>query len=473
MDTAREWLDSLFVYSDRIRLALTLGETVSPSLGFECFLGSPDLPDPRWNGFLDHLVERELCSEGQRERVLGWPAVLLPSSVRSPWPERLMIDALLESPTQLGWIDCRISHVKVVLNQDQPPAAKAYVGFVQVWEPLASGGPPLQVPSAPRRTGSPSLDVTMEGALSFLLSSRTQAGWWTDYAGFDEGVSDEWVTAYVANAIDETGDSRARQAARRAWSLLKQRVRDGWGWNYVQPADADSTLWVLQLASRLGELQSPRAQRGLTFLRRHLQPDGGVATYLSDHRSEWSSRAHADPLPVNPAWYDGHTCVTAACAAFEPMGPEPLKALRRQQADDGSWKSYWWQSAAYCTAHAAEALACNGAVDDRDRVVRAAEWARHLLDSGTVTPFERALTLRVLLARPKVADASELQRLLKPLSDSQAADGGWTSSAVLAIPNAAGRVVLAHDRLRLFTTATVLRTLCRVRSSEVSNEPVR
>src|SRR5262249_31129750 len=159
-------------------------------------------------------------------------------------------------------------------------------------------------------------------------------------------------------------------AAHRGWLLLAGRARDGWGWNFLQPADADSTLWALRLADRLGVLDSERARAGLRFLQRHIHADG-LSTYVADHHRTWSNGA-----VVNPGWFEVHDCVTAAAAGFPQIGNVPLGALRARQRDDGSWRSYWWQSPAYATAHAADALSQHGAPDDRARIARAVAWAR-------------------------------------------------------------------------------------------------
>lgn len=448
----QERLDELFSHVDRIRLALTVSDVVEPSLGMECFLGDPNKTDPRWQSVCDWLADRGLCSEEQRARLLSWPMLLLPSTVKDIWPEQLMVDALARDPATIDWLECRISHIKITHDGRQPLSAKAYVGVIQILEDARS---------APRTasglTSSKAHIVTaqaIDAAVDFLLAARNQAGWWQDYDGFREGISDEWVTAYIAHAMDESGIVRMQSAVKRAWFLLSKRVRAGWGWNYLQPADADSTLWSLRLASRLGEINSSSAEAGLAFLRQHLQA-AGISTYIPEHYRPWSKDA-----TINPGWYEPHMCVTAVAANFAPLGDAPLAALRTNQYADGSWQGYWWKSPVYTTAHAAEALYRFGTGNDRERFETAAAWMSNRIDKTTM-PFEQALMLRLLSLQPDKY-RTQIEGLKESLLASQNDDGSWPGSAELAIPNAAGQEVAACDKRRLLTSATVVCSLCQI-----------
>ena len=456
---AERQTEQLFCHVDRIRLALTLTHEVHEQLGFECFIGQPGSRDVRWSSFLAELVRQGHCDASIRRMVLDWPAVLTPFSTRRPWPDSMMVDALAHEAGELGRLDCRISHVKVDFAARRAP--KAYVGFTEIWGQGTGPASPPQAASCVR----PSVAAAIEAAVDFLLAQRCQSGWWLDYAGFREGISDEWVTAYIGHALAESGVPRAQQAARRAWQLLAARGRDGWGWNYVQPADADSTAWALQLAALVGEQHSERAQAGASFLRAHMQADGCVATYLAEHYEAWLPQA-----VINDGWYAGHACVTAVAAACSVLGDRPVQYLRARQAADGSWHGYWWSSPCYATCHAAEALARHADPADRKGVERALSWVQRYLAHGSPSSFEVALALRVLRRAPTVK-RQQLELLQQRLLDCQRADGSWAAAAALAIPNAAGEVVPALDQAALFTTATVLRALLDA-GQGVSDAPV-
>lgn len=448
-------VDALFVYADRIRLALTLTERLEENVGLECFVGESWQNDARIQPLFEQLPNSAQGAHELRRQLLAWPASLLPHQVREGWPGVLIAQALGEGTAQLSWLDCRISHVKLSVNGNTDETAKAYVGFLQV-RPPAPAQETNAVPRGPMTDG----DV-LERGCDALLRARTQAGWWLDYPGFTEGTADEWVTAYVACACLETGDPRLRAAAERAWSLLSARPRDGWGWNLVQPADADSTAWALRLAQSLGRLEEPRARLASTFLARHIAADGGVATYLPE-----SHRARFPDLDINPGWHHAHLCVTAAVAGLAPLAEAALACLLREQQADGTWQGYWWANPAYATAIATAAL--SGATEPAARAAttRAARWAQTRLADDTDLrndPFAMALLLRTALHAP-APDVALLQQAAHDLVAQQHRDGLWPGSARLHIPNSAGQLIEAMDRDGIFTTATVLAALAAVRN---------
>lgn len=452
IDSAAEWIDRLFVHADRIRLAFTLADTLTPDIGLECFVGDPGANDPRWRCLFDLLVEDGLCTPARRDQLLAWPAVLTPLSAQH-WPETLITDALLRTDPGVRWLDCRISHAKVTLAPGQPPRAKGYFGFIEVQNPPAAD------PTPQARVGIGNAAAAVNAATDFLISARNQAGWWLDYDGFSEGPADEWVSAYVAHALHDSDRADARDAAVRGWHLLKARARSGWGWNFLQPADADSTIWGLRLAAALGHSQTHEALTGAEFLRQHLDADGGIATYRRAIYAHWS-----DGKAVNPAWYDAHACVTAAAAHVPALGLEPLAYLRSVQQADGAWHGYWWQSDRYTTALAAEALATTGNAEDMIRVQRAVAVTRKWLEQNgraetlAQSPFEAAWALRIL-SLGTADEAAHRAQLAELLLTTQREDGSWAASAALAIPNRQGDIVQAIDNRRCFTTATVLTAL--------------
>ncbi len=452
IETATDFAANLFVHADRIRLALTLGETLSDDIGFECFVGDPTAMDQRWRCLLDELVAKGLCTLPHRERLLAWPGRLSPATTEG-WPDTLIVDALLRGAQDVRWLDCRLSHVKISLPATGPARAKGYFGFLEVKDDT-------DPPTFARFRERP-LSTAIDAAVSFLLDARSQSGWWVDYEGFAEGASDEWVTAYVANALLASAHPGAIDAARRAWSLLTRRARAGWGWNFLQPPDADSTIWCLQLATGLGELASAPAEDAMSFLRSHMHEDGGVATYRRDAHSEISQGA------VNAGWSEWHTCVTAAAAHLPSLGAAPLEYLRRMQQTDGAWRGYWWRSDLYTTALSAEALAATGDREDGLKVARAAATTGALMevflhDAPVTSAFECALALRVLLLAPRSA-AYSAEQAGGMLLRAQAEDGSWSASAEMAIPNRSGEILPALDNRRCFTTATALIALSQLK----------
>lgn len=451
-------VDDLFVFADRIRLALTLNERLDETVGLECFLGEPSENDARMGPLFDQLPGSSDHTEELRRRLLAWPALLLPHRVREGWPGVLIAQALGERPEQLSWLDCRISHLKLNLNAGPDGHAKAYVGFLQTRSSIIPARERNAAPHAPATD-----DDALERGCDALLHARTQAGWWLDYPGLAEGTADEWVTAYVANACLETGDSRLHAAAERAWALLSKRPREGWGWNFVQPADADSTAWALRLAQSLGHLKEPRARIASRFLERHIAIEGGVATYLPD-----SHRERFPDLDINPGWHSIHLCVTGAVAGLASLADAPIACLLSSQEANGTWRRYWWADPAYATAIATAALSHATGTSVLAATSRAADWAHsRLAEDASLRndPFILALLLRTVLNTPTPPDAALLQRRVCELAATQQYNGLWPGSARLLIPNGRSELVEAVDRHGIFTTATVVATLTAVRNA--------
>ncbi|MEO9130729.1 MAG: hypothetical protein ABI240_05930 [Sphingomonas sp.] len=451
-------VDTLFVFADRIRLALTLTDRWHEDIGLECFVGDGKGSDPRIEQLLQHLVGKGLADTAIRQHLQAWPTRLYPHEAHGGWPGSLIAQALGEEGQQPLWLDCRISHVKVTVADDRITDAKAYFGFVQEAGPLAAPTPP---PSMHRRDAvasatSAALAQAIGRGGDALLAARNQAGWWLDYEGFSEGTSDEWVTAYVAGICAGIGSVEMQAAAMRAWALLSRRERIGWGWNFTQPADADSTAWVLRLAHKLDRSSDEPAQKALRFLRDHIDENGAVATYLQQgHAARFPDRA------INKGWYGDHPDVTAAVAALPDVGASSRAWLLHHQQDDGSWRGYWWKDAAYTTATAATALAEGARPEEAAAVSRAAQAAQLWLERDTTlkdNPFALALALRTAVLH-SAPDKQLLESCARELLHIQSPDGKWPATAALHFPNADGRMILAVDRAGIFTTATVLDTL--------------
>ena len=192
-----------------------------PRLGLECFFSQRVGLDPRWRPLLDHLVARGWCAPEKAAALLRWPGAVTPLDGRASWPDDLVVTSLARGADELGVVERRVSHVKLTIAPNAPVAAKAYFGFGHVWAPAVPPSSPARPahadpspsPARPAHAAAPaaSLDDAIARAVGFLLRARNQGGWWRDF--FDRGrprdadlrvtgyASDEWVTAYVANAM--------------------------------------------------------------------------------------------------------------------------------------------------------------------------------------------------------------------------------------------------------------------------------
>jgi Prenyltransferase and squalene oxidase repeat len=474
---------------DGVTTCLDVGSQVSGRLGLECTIEGQPPSNPRWAGFLDTLVEWDLCTGAKRDALLQWPGVTTPLDTDAPWPAPLIRAELLRGADHFTAFERRLSHVKITLGSRGCPDAKAYFGFFHAW--LRPGldseeARPAKVVApealAPRRVGHPPA-TAIARAVAFLLASRSRSGWWRDFSGVLEngltwraGCSDEWVTAFVATALASLPERSAQQAAREAWDLLRRRRPPGagWGYNRLTPGDADSTAWGLRLAEAVGERLSPHAIAGRDALARHVIADGGLTTYTLDAFDRPPSTRTSREDAYGGWACTSHACVTAV-AARAIADDRPLDFLRRSQRSDGSWSGYWWADPEYTTALASEALAATGRAADAQRVQAAGAWGLgRLASDGSVrqAPFATAWCVRLLALADNASTGAPAAREYRRratawLRDQQREDGSWESSARLLVHQPQTRdpahsdlpPTRTFDDARVFTTAAVLSAL--------------
>jgi len=487
---------ALLDHGDQLVVCLDIVEGSIVRVGLECFFEQKQGTDPRWRPLLDRLVELGLSSPDKAEALTRWPGHVTPLDAAAPWPQDLIVQSLTQPVGELGVIERRLSHVKLTCGPGSAVTAKAYFGWGHVWvgaRETAPRQPRRQPPARPAATA----EVALATAVEHLLGMRNQAGWWRDFfdrarpAGVGRRVmgyaSDEWVTAFVANALAaiDPGDvapalaTRARTAAGQALALLlHRRSAGGWGYHALLPADADTTTWVLRLARSLDEPERGRLAQARRLVDSLTDADGGVATYAPTAAAPLARFLRMDGS--YEGWCSPHTCVTAAAAALDPASSWAAH-LRAAQRADGSWTGHWWDDAEYTTARAVEALA--DSPGDRDAVAAAVGWCADRVGGdggvssgahGGPSAFATALALQAI-AVSGVADEPALlaaARAERWLLDHQLEDGSWAPSARLRVPPPDARDPLASPQFTLtyvddegaFTTAAAAAALAAARS---------
>jgi hypothetical protein len=329
------------------------------------------------------------------------------------------------------------------------------------------------------------LEPAIDRAIRFLTGSRSDNGLWKDFRLFP-GESDEWVSGYVGSILCGSGDPQALKCSMDTWSVLGMRRwngHGGWGYNGKVSEDADSTIWCLALANNLGIGDKLRADLAIGFIRGHITPDQGVSTYRKDYL--FQKEVPQSTVGLFRGWIQAHACVTAAVALLEQFNDWLVPFLIMNQREQGNWTGYWWNDDEYATALAVEAIQGSGTAEKRIITGKAAGWiekkwvlpgfiANRYIKEGSA--FATALALRVLLqADPTHHRKDLIESGLQWLTDRQQNDGGWPSSALLRVPppkfNDPGDFyewefeadkkwgTMTFDQNRLFTTATVLKTL--------------
>jgi hypothetical protein len=472
----------LFDYVDLVVLCLDILDGRLLRLGLEASFANNHGLNPRWPALLARLTDLGMCSSEKASALVGWPGEITPLSAPGPWPDDLIVRGLTRSAAALGALDRRLSHVKLTCLPGQAPSAKAYFGYGYVWTmPSAAGD---HQPAPPRK---PAADVerAIEAAVGYLLAVRHQSGWWRDF--FDTrsvGFSDEWVTAYVGDALAGTGQPRARAGAREAFELLltRRETAAGWGYNVLLPADGDGTTWALRLARSLAQSEHARVAAGQGRLRSLTGPEGGLASYTA-----------ADVAPLDEilqmggdyaGWRAAHLCITAPAAV---LGSEmTLSYLRATQNPDGSWSSYWWDEDEYATAWAVQALAEHASERDADAIAAAVAWCGRRIGAdgavraradGEPSVFATALALHAIGTGAAESHGSvripAAERAQRWLLERQLKDGSWDASAHLRVPepsahdpSAAPESIMYYiPDCGVWTTATVVAALSAVDSS--------
>ncbi|HTW83330.1 MAG TPA: prenyltransferase/squalene oxidase repeat-containing protein [Candidatus Sulfotelmatobacter sp.] len=290
----------------------------------------------------------------------------------------------------------------------------------------------------------------------FLLEMQAPAGCWRDFEVDRADESDAWVTGYVGTALAAvaaaTGwDLGGAVAAARAFLLCAAAERPGWGFNGDAPPDADSTAWAtLMLAASGG---APALAYGA--LRTHRRPDGGFSTYVR----------FSDPSMWEQSQADVSAAALQALAQERGADRADLAAtgdyLRAAQRPDGSWPSYWYATPLYALVHALHALAASDASAAGAPAAAALSFAR-----AQGVPDDDAFALALLAELEACFGDGRAGQLRDALIALQRADGRWTAGRPFMRPDpwkyAPGDPDAAIvDKYGLFTTATVLRALCR------------
>lgn len=443
--------------SDRVVVALDFAPSLQPGIGFEIVLNRQPGADSRWIALFDALAAEDLCTARQRQALLSFSADFFPENEDGPaWPGSWLIAALLSPASCLPWVERRISHLKLSLRPNGEASAKAYVSAEHHWsrQVVRPCAPPARSPAAAALTPDALVAQAKARAVGFLAGAISQDDLWRDFSM--PGASDEWVTGFVGWALAGEEDERAQVAAARgvAALLARQRPDGGWGYNPVCDSDADSTAWALRLLHATDHA-GPAVARAESFLRAHLLPGGGVATFRREAILRFENRPWHGP---SRGWRGSHLCVAANAAGALPGLLEPF--LRTSQSGNGSWTAYWWRTDAFSTGLAVDALvvdAVAGEAASSKAVERALAWAR-AQSSGQA--FDRAWVARIL-ASGDGDDRKAAGSLLGALAREQEADGGWAASASLLLPHPSH--LTRHKELapyldirRLFTTASVV-----------------
>ncbi|MUG95828.1 hypothetical protein F7734_27105 [Scytonema sp. UIC 10036] len=127
VSTVSEFVDSIRI------LNLDVGEIIYPKVGWECYLEKQPQQEPRWQLFLNHLVDMGLCTPEKKNALLIWPGWSQKASQPELWPQNLSWSDIFLSSRATSIFGRVVNHIKIVYQPGYPLEAKAYLGFVHSW----------------------------------------------------------------------------------------------------------------------------------------------------------------------------------------------------------------------------------------------------------------------------------------------------------------------------------------------------
>ena len=246
----------------------------------------------------------------------------------------------------------------------------------------------------------------VEAGAHYLLS-QGRSGRYREFDGLAYGASGPWITACVGSSLLDVGvrDERLLQHLIRS-----QRRNGGWAYNWKVPADADSTLRVLQYLALVGCRDETTITRGERFVLTHQTADGGIATY----QRTMFIRFVAKTLGYSnvDGWTTAHGCVSALALNVLRSPPPSLRAYVEQYVATNGCNSYWWRTQLYI-----------GNELDRAGIVVPVE------SSGEHDPIAIALAL-IMDARHGIHEPASVEMLVA----SQDPSGKFPGSSEFRIP---------------------------------------
>ena len=246
---------------------------------------------------------------------------------------------------------------------------------------------------------------------------------------------------FVAEALADDLDEVERSLL--LMRLISEEADDHWGYSPRAYApgvasdphlvDSDDTAFALRTFRRLGVYRSPKPL--LHFFRSRriwslsgLSHEQGFVTFSTPHKASLACEARPDHnFDIHP---EVNANVYLALMDSDEQHYIRSSVVRRSQAEDGSWFSYFYPSKFYGTYMFMDLIERLGGFEDQER-----RTVQFLLDSqnddsswgNPGNPYETALALKALGKRSGGAEAAS--RGQDYLKETQCEDGSWRYDA--------------------------------------------
>jgi hypothetical protein len=119
----------LFESFSEVRLCLDVEKTISSRIGLECLFSKTRLQHNGIASAVELLRTANYCTSAEANKLLSWPARVVPGQLGDSWPDELMLESITHPENQFSVVDCRLSHLKFASSPGTSTEAKAYFGF--------------------------------------------------------------------------------------------------------------------------------------------------------------------------------------------------------------------------------------------------------------------------------------------------------------------------------------------------------
>ncbi len=325
-------------------------------------------------------------------------------------------------------------------------------------QPIKEANSPAAETARPRRERrdvAASVRAALAAGVEFVLARQEADGAWRDFR-LAPGLSDAWVTAYVAGRLFRIAHicplPRHEPALASATRFLREARHPGggWGFNETCEVDCDSTAHAVLFLHDLG---APKHLADYARLARFQRADGGFATFRRADRADGWGRSHPEVTAT------ALRALRGVLAADHDALARGAAYLRARGAEPSRLSSYWWTGSGYMARELAALARDLPAVSPPRRISAAPRTV-------AATCFDQALRLEATVLLGGATDTAAAERL----AQRQSLDGGWPSGPILRVTDPGSRAIgderfhasyVARDERRLFTTITVAAALAR------------
>ena len=323
------------------------------------------------------------------------------------------------------------------------------------------------------------VDQMYKRAVDYVLRMKNSDGHWEDFA-LPQGISDEWVTAYIASILSIDPNLHGHLSDSAEWLKNRFQSNKGLAYNSEVDTDADATALGILSLHRMGKIQSNDIR---DILLRFRLSGGGYKSYTNwDTDDEHGAGATEISAIALLTQIETGAEINVICGTVEN--------LISQQRDEGGWNAFWWKDDLFATHRVLQALNAfirfadindrkeQISIDVVDSSSQAIEKARSSI-SGYTTPSEPFI-LGLWLSSWFESDGSvsypSVKRILYHLWSQQQEDGRWLSQPIKRIARTkllrpwarsdAGKLYL--DPQCLVTTTAVIEGLFKLRKELIS-----